>query len=129
MRWHTLYNKNIVLNILSNIFGEQIEDYVLNCVIRLENNILEKYFNTEVDFAWMSTLNQMVVENYNIDLANNEEIISGNLKVQAQIDGFVLEEKEGGFRYKDSVMLPLTLLYEFHVKNQEYRDLYLEYLG
>ena len=128
MRWHTLYNKNIVLNILSNIFGEQIEDYVQNCVIRLEN-ILEKYFNTEVDFAWMSTLNQMVVENYNIDLANNEEIISGNLKVQAQIDGFVLEEKEGGFRYKDSVMLPLTLLYEFHVKNQEYRDLYLEYLG
>ena len=77
----------------------------------------------------MGTLNQMVVENYNIDLANNEEIISGNLKVQAQIDGFVLEEKEGGFRYKDSVMLPLTLLYEFHVKNQEYRDLYLEYLG
>ena len=129
MRWHTLYNKNIVLNILSNIFGEQIEDYVQNCVIRLENNILEKYFNTEVDFAWMSTLNQMVVENYNINLANNEEIISGNLKVQAQIDGFVLEEKEGGFRYKDSVMLPLTLLYEFHVKNQEYRDLYLEYLG
>ena len=129
MRWHTLYNKNIVLNILSNIFGEQIEDYVQNCVIRLENYILEKYFNTEVDFAWMSTLNQMVVENYNIDLANNEEIISGNLKVQAQIDGFVLEEKEGGFRYKDSVMLPLTLLYEFHVKNQEYRDLYLEYLG
>ena len=55
MRWHTLYNKNIVLNILSNIFGEQIEDYVQNCVIRLENNILEKYFNTEVDFAWMST--------------------------------------------------------------------------
>ena len=98
-------------------------------VERLENNILEKYFNTEVDFAWMSTLNQMVVENYNIDLANNEEIISGNLKVQAQIDGFVLEEKEGGFIYKDSVMLPLTLLYEFHVKNQEYRDLYLEYLG
>ena len=29
-------------NILSNIFGEQIEDYVQNCVIRLENNILEK---------------------------------------------------------------------------------------
>ena len=26
-------------NILSNIFGEQIEDYVQNCVIRLENNI------------------------------------------------------------------------------------------
>lgn len=103
MRWHTLYNKNIVLNILSNIFGEQIEDYVQNCVIRLENNILEKYFNTEVDFAWMSTLNQMVVENYNIDLANNEEIISGNLKVQAQIDGFVLEEKEGGLDIKDSV--------------------------
>lgn len=96
MRWHTLYNKNIVLNILSNIFGEQIEDYVQNCVIRLENNILEKYFNTEVDFAWMSTLNQMVVENYNIDLANNEEIISGNLKVQAQIRRICSGRKKRG---------------------------------
>ena len=61
MRWHTLYNKNIVLNILSNIFGEQIEDYVQNCVIRLENNILEKYFNTEVDFAWMSTKQNLLL--------------------------------------------------------------------
>ena len=51
MRWHTLYNKNIVLNILSNIFGEQIEDYVQNCVIRLENNILEKYFNIRIIFT------------------------------------------------------------------------------
>lgn len=51
MRWHTLYNKNIVLNILSNIFGEQIEDYVQNCVIRLENNILEKYFNIRSRFC------------------------------------------------------------------------------
>ncbi len=129
MRWHTLYNKNIVLNILSNIFGEQIEDYVQNCVIRWEKNILEKYFNAEVDFVWMSALNQMIVENYNIDLADKEEIISGKLKVQAQIDGFILEEKEAGFSYKDSVVLPLNFWYEFHVKNQEYRDLYLEYLG
>lgn len=129
MRWHTLYNKNIVLNILSNIFGEQIEDYVQNCVIRWEKNILEKYFNAEVDFVWMSALNQMIVENYNIDLADKEEIISGKLKVQAQIDGFILEEKEAGVSYKDSVVLPLNFWYEFHVKNQEYRDLYLEYLG
>ena len=129
MRWHTLYNKNIVLNILSNIFGEQIEDYVQNCVIRWEKNILKKYFNAEVDFVWMSALNQMIVENYNIDLADKEEIISGKLKVQAQIDGFILQEKEAGCSYKDSVVFPLNFWYEFHVKNQEYRDLYLEYLG
>lgn len=123
-----MYNKNIVLNILSNIFGEQIEDYAQNCVIRWEKNIIEKYFNAEVDFVWMSALNRMIVENYNIDLADKEEIISGKLKVQAQIDGFILEEKEVGFRYKASLILPLNFGYEFHVKNQEYRDLYLEYL-
>ena len=80
-----MYNKNIVLNILSNIFGEQIEDYVQNCVIRWEKNILEKYFNAEVDFVWMSALNQMIVENYNIDFSEvkGQENVKRALEISA----------------------------------------------
>ena len=123
-----MYNKNIVLNILSNIFGEQIENYVQSCIIKLERNILEKYFGVEVDFVSLNTVNQMMVENYNIELEKNEnELISGKLKIQAIIDGFAVDENE--INYMASIMIPMVLMYEFRVRNQEYMDLYLEYVG
>ena len=123
-----MYNKNIVLNILSNIFGEQIENYVQSCIIKLEKNILEKYFGVEVDFVSLNTVNQMMVENYNIELEKNEnELISGKLKIQAIIDGFAVDENE--INYMASIMIPMVLMYEFRVRNQEYMDLYLEYVG
>ena len=128
MRWLALYNKIIVLNILSNIFGEQIENYVQSCIIKLERSILEKYFSVEVDFVSLNTLNRMTVENYNIELEKNEdELISGRLKIQAIIDGFAIGENE--VNYMASTMIPMVLMYEFRVRNQEYMDLYLEYAG
>ena len=128
MRWLALYNKIIVLNILSNIFGEQIENYVQSCIIKLERSILEKYFSVEVDFVSLTTLNRMTVENYNIELEKNEdELISGRLKIQAIIDGFAIGENE--VNYMASTMIPMVLMYEFRVRNQEYMDLYLEYAG
>ena len=128
MRWLALYNKIIVLNILSNIFGEQIENYVQSCIIKLERSILEKYFSVEVDFVSLNTLNRMTVENYNIELEKNEdELISGKLKIQAIIDGFAIGENE--VNYMASTMIPMVLMYEFRVRNQEYMDLYLEYAG
>ena len=123
-----MYNKIIVLNILSNIFGEQIENYVQSCIIKLERSILEKYFSVEVDFVSLNTLNRMTVENYNIELEKNEdELISGRLKIQAIIDGFAIGENE--VNYMASTMIPMVLMYEFRVRNQEYMDLYLEYAG
>lgn len=123
-----MYNKNIVLNILSNIFGEQIENYIQSCIIKLERNILEKYFSVEVDFVSLNTVDQMTVENYNIELEKNEnELISGKLKIQAIIDGFAIDENE--INYIASTMIPMELMYEFRVRNQEYMDLYLEYVG
>ena len=128
MRWLALYNKNIVLNILSNIFGEQIENYVQSCILKWDRNILEKYFGIEVDIALLNELNRMTVENYNIELEKNEdELISGKLKIQAIIDGFAIGENN--VNYVSSTMIPMALLYEFHVRNQEYMDLYLEYVG
>ena len=76
----------------------------------------------------MNTLNRMTVENYNIELEKNEdELISGRLKIQAIIDGFAIGENE--VNYMASTMIPMVLMYEFRVRNQEYMDLYLEYAG
>lgn len=70
----------------------------------------------------------MMVENYNIELGKNEnELISGKLKIQAIIDGFAVDEND--INYMTSIMIPMVLMYEFRVRNQEYTDLYLEYVG
>ena len=69
-----------------------------------------------------------MVENYNIELGKNEnELISGKLKIQAIIDGFAVDEND--INYMTSIMIPMVLMYEFRVRNQEYTDLYLEYVG
>lgn len=43
------------------------------------------------------------------------------------IDGFVISEND--VNYVTSTMIPMVLLHEFRVRNKEYMDLYLEYIG
>lgn len=123
-----MYNKNIILNILSNIFGIEIETYVQKCIMRMEKEELEEYFGEEeVDYAMLHFLHQIIIENYEIEIEDeNQEIISGTVEVEAEIDGFSFEEEKSV--YKDSTEITIGLLYEFHACNGEYKDLYLEYL-
>ena len=82
-----MYNKNIILNILSNIFGIEIETYVQKCIMRMEKEELEEYFGEEVDYAMLHFLHQIIIENYEIEIEDeNQEIISGTVEVEAEID-------------------------------------------
>lgn len=45
-----------------------LRQYVQSCILKLDSNILEKYFSEEVDIALMNELKQMTVENYNLEL-------------------------------------------------------------
>ena len=95
---------------------------------KVRKKYFRKYFGVEVDFVSLNTVNQMMVENYNIELEKNEnELISGKLKIQAIIDGFAVDEND--INYMASIMIPMVIMYEFRVRNQEYMDLYLEYVG
>lgn len=122
-----MYNKNIILNILSNIFRIEIETYIQKCIMCMEKEELEECFEEEVDYAMLHFLHQIIIENYEIETENeNQEIVSGTVEVEAEIDGFSFEEEKSV--YKDSTEITIGLLYEFHSSNGEYKDLYLEYL-
>ena len=120
-----LYNNNIVLNILSTIFEKEIEDYVQDCVIEMDSQELEEYFEREVEYAILSFLRQIIVEDYKIEVRENQEIISGTLEVIGEMEGFCFwDEEVPGER----ATLFLEVLYEFYAENGKYKDLYLEQL-
>lgn len=122
-----MYNKNIILNILNNTFGDEIEEYVQNCVVRMESDELEEYIGQEVDYAILDRVTQMVVQDFEIVIeGENQELISGTLEVFAQIDGWVHWDCEE--IYIESIILPIGLLYEFHAENDKYANLYLEHI-
>lgn len=122
-----LYNKNIILNILNSTFGDEIEEYIQNCVVEMDSNELKEYFEQETDYAVLDVLEQMVVQDFEVELdEENKELISGTLEISAEIDGYV--HWEGEEIYIESAAVTIGLLYEFHAENEQYTDLYLEYL-
>ena len=111
-----LYNKNIILNILGSIFGDEIETYVYNYVLQME-----------VDYAVFNRFDRLIVESYEVKSeGEQEDSISGVLEARSKVDAFVRFEEEAV--YKGSMVLPVALWYEFRAKNKTYTDLHLEYL-
>lgn len=122
-----MYNKNIVLNILVNTFGKDIENYVQNCINEMDIEELEEYFNQDIDYAVLNVIDQMIVENYEVEAEGEmQQTIFGTLEVKAEVDGFA--KWEGVEIFKSSSEMTLELLYEFHAEDRRYKNLYLEYL-
>lgn len=122
-----MYNKNIILNILGGIFGDEIETYVQNYILQLGSEELEAYFEREVDYAVFNRFDRLVVESYEVKSEGEYgDLISGVLEARSKMDAFVRSEEEAV--YKGSMILPVGLWYEFRVRNKIYTDLYLEYL-
>lgn len=122
-----MYNKNIILNILGSIFGDEIETYVYNYVLQMKSEELESYFGLEVDYAVFNRFDRLIVENYEVKSeGEQEDSISGVLEARSRVDAFVRFEEEAV--YKGSMVLPVVLWYEFRAKNKTYTDLHLEYL-
>ena len=122
-----MYNKNIILNILVNTFGKDIEAYIQNCIDKMDIEELEEYFDQDIDYVVLDMINRMIVDNYEVESdAAEQQTIFGTLEVQAEVDGFV--KWEGKEIFKGNSEMILELLYEFHVEDRIYKDLYLEYL-
>lgn len=123
-----LYNKNIILHILSGKFGDEIESYIQDCVMRMDSDELELYFKQELDYAVLDMINQMTVQNFEIEMDGEAQAtISGILEVLADINGYVHWDNEE--IYVGSAVVIIDLLYEFHTENEEYTNLYLEHIS
>lgn len=122
-----LYNKNIILNILNNTFSDEIEAFVQKCVLEMDEEELETFFEQEVDYAFFDEIEQIVIVDFEIESENDtEKSISGTLEISANIDGYIHWDDEA--IYVGSTIITLGLLYDFQIQGKRYVDLYLEYL-
>ena len=82
------YNKNIILNILSSKFFEQITEYTLECVWQLDESDLWNIFDEEAVCADLDNIDSLRVTDYSVHQDEESEHICGTLEVSAFITGY-----------------------------------------
>lgn len=118
------YNKNIVLNILSSEFFEQIDEFVEQCVWELDGCELANIIYEGGDYAELDHIDGLWVLDYDVSQEEENEHISGTLEVSAVIDGYAYWEGED--IAVGSGFYTLGLAFEFLGFGDHYSDLELD---
>ena len=119
-----LVNKNIILEILNSSFSKEIESTIIDTVMDMDSYDLEEYFQDEVDYASLNSINDIHIENYEID--EEEQMVSGELTVMVSIDGYVYIN--GETLCTNSCDIQLGFIYQFSADGETYSDLELEHI-
>ena len=112
-----LHNKNIILNILTSYFWDDIVKHVGQYVIDMESNELERIFHDQIDYAELVGINEMKVIDYTVE---KEEYFSGLLSIDFEMEGFSYWDKEDySVGFSD---MSTMFLFSFCVRNREYAE-------
>lgn len=124
-----LYNKNIVLDILSSNFWDSIEDFTNGCVMDMSSIDLDGVFEYMTDYAALDSITEMKVTDYEAEKEEGDifkELISGILEVSADIEGYAHWDGEDILIDHGEVVLGFS--FSFYAEKGEYTDLDLGYL-
>ena len=83
------YNKNIVLEMISSTFWDEIETFVEENVMDFEGEELMDIFAQPVDYALLDSIESMSILDFDTDKEEENESISGTLQVVALVEGYV----------------------------------------
>ncbi len=120
------YNKNIILNILSSEFWDEIVEYAAECIWYLDEEELFRAFEDEVDFAELDNIEKMKVIDYEIEEDGDIERILGTLDIWSDLNGYV--QWDGENISMGSALVTLGIAFSFSVENGVYSDLELEHV-
>lgn len=121
-----LFNQNIIAEILRSSFGNEIEEFVHDCVADLEDYDLEDVFTETVDFAVLDCIDEIAVEDYRVEDEEDGRTVSGELGITAVLDGFETVGSENVF--KDTGVTVFEAAFSFYAVGGKYSDIELEYL-
>lgn len=121
-----LFNQNIIAEILRSSFGNEIEEFVNDCVMDLEDYDLEDVFTETVDFAVLDCIDEIAVEDYRVEDEEDGRTVSGELGITAVLDGFETVGSENVF--KDTGVTVFEAAFSFYAVGGKYSDIELEYL-
>ena len=122
------YNKNIVLNILSSEFFDQIEEYALECIWRLDESELYEIIEEDVDCAELDYIDELRIIEYDVREEEDMEYIEGILEVSAYIDGDSIweDEEEDEDLISGNGLYIMEMKFELSGCQGKYSDLELE---
>lgn len=91
------FNKNIILGILLSEFSENIESEIAYCVLDMDGYELEHIFGQLIDFAYLDDIGDVEVDSFETQTDKQETEISGVLKAEVFLEGYVHWDGEDEF--------------------------------
>ena len=83
------YNKNIILEMLSSTFWDEIESFVERIVMDYKDDDLIDIFEQPTDYTLLDSIQAMRVLDFFTEQDDEKERIYGKLQIEASIEGYV----------------------------------------
>lgn len=111
-----MFDRNSVLTLLGEHFWDDIEIFTIECIQEFAEEDLEAIFDGNlVDYADLDTIDELKVVGVEVEEDGDIEIVSGQLMLEALVDGFV--HWDGEERYIDSSNV--KMYYEFRFETRD----------
>lgn len=118
-----LLNKNIILEILQSNFGSEVENMIESCIMNLEPEDLQTFFEYSVDYAFLDEIEDMCVTEY--EAAKEDGEVCGILEVRALISGYTHWDGEDMHIDDGIILIGIGFCFEINGDNA-YSNLELE---
>lgn len=122
-----LFNRNIILEILRSGFAKEIEIFIEQCIMALNEFELEEFFGMPADYAFLESVGQINVDNFSTASDENGQKVEGAFDVEVLVHGFQNIENDDK-KYMGTGSGILELDFSFHAENGNYSNIVLEYL-
>lgn len=122
-----LFNRNIILEILRSSFAKEIETFIEQYIMELDEIELEEFFGLSADFAFLDSIGQINVDDFSTVSDGNGQKVEGVFDVEVLIYGFQNVENDDK-KYMGTGLGMLELAFSFYEKNGSYSNIVLEYL-
>ncbi|WP_026499069.1 hypothetical protein [Butyrivibrio sp. WCD2001] len=115
-------NLNQIANIIENVFAEELDTFLRDCVEEMEEYDFQIYFpENVVEFAQMDYLDSIEITSCDVDEQEDDLLYSGEGTAQVYADGSVYFDKE--YHIVDSAIIPIEFSFSFiKSENGQYSD-------
>lgn len=122
-----LFNRNIILEILRSSFAKEIETFIEQYIMELDEFELEEFFGLSADFAFLDSIGQINVHDFSTANDGNGQKVEGVFDVEVVIHGFQKTENDDK-KYMGTGLGILELFFSFYAENGNYSNILLEYV-
>ena len=118
------FNRFIIQHIFETKFKDALNKKIAQDITRLDCEDLEVDFGEKSDIFELDYIDRIDVDNYEIEQDDDETLVSGEMEINAEINGFTYDHGEAFAA--GSSLITLGYLFSFTENENEVSNLYLE---